>query len=244
MKKITAMVLLLMTACNSTSKYAAVAEKVLPSVVTISVGVIDPETQKSGMVSGAGVFVPRNGHILTCAHLFSHKGMVKEAITVEAYQQGVYFAELLSIDTKRDLALIKINAYTPCLHIADPWSVIVGQEVLAIGEPLGLEGSVSHGIVSATTRDVFGQYNLVQTDAAINPGNSGGPLVNMEGQIIGINVLLANAAGLPLSAGIGFAVSSGQILEFLVKYRGLEFIFDRLESEYTVSRSNYADNRR
>lgn len=209
-----------------TDKYVPVIHKSLPKTVMI-------HTQmEEGSYLGAGVFISPTGHVLTCAHLFTHPGI--KAISVTLYNDDTYEAELLAKDVKKDLALLKITPFdlkkskwvpteVPYARILDPRKLVVGQEVIAIGNPEGLAFSVCHGIISNLYMDIGEFYNLTQADVMINPGNSGGPLFNLDGQLVGINNLVVTVVpGLPLGTGLSFSVQSGQIIEFLSKYKGIE----------------------
>lgn len=146
--------------------------------------------------------------------------------------------EVLHKEDGLDLALLQSNfdTPTPYARIADPRKLRVGQEVLAVGSPLGFTFSVSHGIVSALNRDDLGVYNMTQSDAFLNPGNSGGPLFNLKGDIIGINSRIVPPVPANIFTGLGFSVQSGQIVEFLTrvrnKYLQLEKGFPRFKSDY------------
>jgi serine protease Do len=168
-------------------------------------------------IKGAGVFITGHGHILTAAHLFT-TGQIT-SITAEL-SSGVNVAlEVLAMNPRRDLALAKADVHNSSwATLADPRDVKVGDDVITIGNPYGdLPFSVTRGIVSALYRDFKdGLYNALQVDTPINPGNSGGPLFNYDGKLVGIVSCKIMEAD-----GLSFAVSSGQILEFLVKYRGL-----------------------
>lgn len=173
---------------------------------------------------GSGVFISSQGHILTCAHLFP--GDV-QAITVKKQDGTEMAAEILSLDTGKDLALIQVNDKTPSYaRLADPDSLKVGEEVIAIGNPLGLEFSVTHGIISYTGRQTSENYPTTQVDAFINPGNSGGPLFNLDGELIGINSFIIPPVDAPIFTGCGFSVRPWEISSFLEgivrKYRGLK----------------------
>lgn len=209
--------ILLFSGCskNENSRYTDVVELSLPKTVTIYVS-----TDK-GRAMGAGVYVSSNGHILTCAHLFTFAQV--QSISVETYDGYIVAAELLHMHVKRDLALIKTDQTdTQFVKVASPAKLRVGQEVIAIGAPLGNTFSVSNGIISALNRDHF-LYNALQTNANINPGNSGGPLLNLNGELVGINSFIESPLFLaPVFTGLGFAVECGQIIEFLGKFRGLE----------------------
>lgn len=168
-------------------------------------------------VTGAGVFISPNGHVLGCAHVVDFKKI--HSIKVRDNWGHVVDAELLSKDDKKDLSVLKAQlSRTPYARLQDPRSLRVGQQVYAIGNPHGLEFSVSRGIISALNRDLMPDaYNLVQTDSPVNPGNSGGPLFDSNGGLVGIVILKA-----PYADGLGFAVDPGQIIEFLTRFRGID----------------------
>jgi S1-C subfamily serine protease len=130
--------------------------------------------------------------------------------------------KLLYIQKDKDLALLKtFREGSPYVRLADTRDLRAGQEVFAIGAPLGNAFSVSNGIISALNRDEI-RYNSLQTNAAINPGNSGGPLFNLKGELVGINSFIESPlANAPVFTGLGFSVESGQILEFLASYKSL-----------------------
>ena len=198
----------------------AVANKVLPSIVGITV-----EYKVNSMFggfstsqgSGSGIIVSSDGYILTNNHVVnsttsSSYYQVTEAskVTVKLYNDETeYEATIIGSDTQTDLAVIKIDKTgLTAAELGDSESVQVGEFAMAIGNPLGLQSSISCGIVSATNRDVYDSetgvtYNLIQTDAAINSGNSGGALVNADGKVIGINTLKLSGTGVE---GIGFAI--------------------------------------
>ena len=155
---------------------------------------------------GTGLFLTPDGYILTNRHVVrSPRGL-----TVELHDGSEVRASLIGADAPTDLAVVRVEdgSKFPTLPLADPHDVRVGQLVMAIGNPFRLERSVSLGVVSAINRtlplpDGVILEGLLQTDAAINPGNSGGPLLNMRGQVVGLNTLV-----LPYAQGIGFAVSA------------------------------------
>lgn len=184
------------------------------------------------VVSGAGVFVSPNNHVLTCAHLFWLKEVT--GITVCNDSSVCTSAELLSKQDSVDLALIQtyFDEPTNYARLADPRKLKVGQEVLAVGSPLGFPFSVSHGIISALNRDNLDVRNMTQSDAAINPGNSGGPLFNLKGEIVGINSRIVPPVPAPVFTGLGFSVQSGQIIEFLTRFRRIEKAFPKYGSDY------------
>ena len=166
----------------------------------------EPQEQKrSG--TGSGVIVDSAGYILTNYHVVH--GVDK--ITVTLPSNSSFRAEVIGFDRQSDLAVLKIDADEPLpfAQVGDSEKVQVGDWVLAVGSPFGLQKTVTAGIVSATGRVVkesriFGYY--IQTDAAINPGNSGGPLVNARGEVIGINSFITTRSG--GSVGVGFAIPS------------------------------------
>ena len=166
---------------------------------------------------GSGVILDRNGYILTNYHVITQSEEEKpvDRINVELHGDDVtkYRAKVIGSDRWTDLAVIKIDASKP-LHAAELGNsdaMRVGDWVLAVGSPFGLDSTVTAGIVSAKGRDIEGgtqgQFKrFIQTDAAINPGNSGGPLVNLGGQVIGINTAIATRRG--SYDGVGFAIPS------------------------------------
>ena len=153
---------------------------------------------------GSGVIVSKDGHILTNNHVVAGA----DELTVQLSDNRQFKAKVVGTDPKTDLAVIKINAHDllpATLAFDDP--VRVGQWVLAVGSPFGLKQTVTAGIISATGRGNVGlaDYDdFLQTDAAINPGNSGGPLINLRGQVVGINTAIASNSG--GYQGIGFAI--------------------------------------
>ncbi len=181
---------------------AAVAEKVLPSVVSIQVS----GAQGSG--SGSGVIIRGDGYILTNNHVV--EGATELEVLLANGRQVA--ARVVGLDPLADLAVIKVSAGTlPAATLGDSRSLKVGDTVVAIGSPLGLSGTVTSGIVSALSRQVGGGngtvntvFNAIQTDAAINPGNSGGALVDLGGTVVGINSAIASTGG--GSIGLGFAI--------------------------------------
>lgn len=209
------------------------SSKALPSVVTISVS----SANEGG--SGSGVFLSADGYILTNAHVVTLSGAsANPKVTVKTLDGKIYPADIVGTDPNNDLAVIKISAagaFTP-IEWADSSKVNVGDSVVALGAPLGLENSVTTGVISALNRTIqvassdtnedgssLQWWNgtgaapvslrVLQTDAAINPGNSGGALVNSQGQLIGINVAIATAGATTASSqsgsiGVGFAITS------------------------------------
>jgi serine protease Do len=155
---------------------------------------------------GTGLFLTPDGYVLTNHHVVRGP----RGLTLGLHDGREVRARLVGADPPTDLAVVRAEEGTtfPILPLADPHDVRVGQMVMAIGNPFRLEQSVSLGVVSAINRtlplpDGVILEGLLQTDAAINPGNSGGPLLNMRGQVVGLNTLV-----MPYAQGIGFAVSA------------------------------------
>ncbi|WP_291493423.1 DegQ family serine endoprotease [Desulfurella sp.] len=225
----------------SLPNFTPIAEKVLPAVVNISTtqvvkGSVNPfgemfsnspfndffkhffqgfQRNYKAHFLGSGFIISSNGYILTNYHV------VKNAtdINVTLNTNEIYKAKIVGYDPEVDIALLKINPRRPLptLELGNSNKMEIGQWVLAVGNPFGLSGTVTSGIISAKGR-VIGEGpfdHFIQTDAAINPGNSGGPLVNMDGKVIGMNTAII-ASG----QGIGFAIPSDTIkyeLPYLMK---------------------------
>jgi serine protease Do len=163
-----------------------------------------PDQELKQQSLGSGFIVDRDGYIITNNHVVAGADEIK----VKLADGREFKAKVIGRDPKTDLALIKITTIfenLPVLGLGDSDAIRVGDWVLAVGNPFGLEHTVTQGIISATGRVIgAGPYdNFLQTDAPINPGNSGGPLVNLKGEVIGINTAII-AAG----QGIGFAIPS------------------------------------
>jgi serine protease Do len=161
--------------------------------------------------SGTGFVVDRNGYIVTNNHVVENA----DRITVKLQGDPTeYRAKVIGTDVETDLAVVKIDAHHPlqAVTIGNSDAVQVGDWAIAIGSPFTLEESVTLGIVSALGRDINSQafQRFIQTDAAINPGNSGGPLVNIRGEVIGVNTMIATSRG--GSEGVGFALPSNMVV--------------------------------
>ncbi|MBI8988543.1 trypsin-like peptidase domain-containing protein [Corynebacterium meridianum] len=191
-----------------------VAASVLPAVVSIEV------TGPTKAGEGSGSIISADGMILTNNHVVTGVGEPAE-IRVNLNDDRSYLADIVATDAQTDIAVIKLRDAKdlPVMTFGDSNDLTVGEQVVAIGSPLGLSATVTTGIVSALNRPVRaggdrGESSLIdaiQTDAAINPGNSGGPLVNMEGQLIGMNSVIAStASGEAGSIGLGFAIPVNQ----------------------------------
>ena len=215
----------------------AVAEKVLPSVVGIKVTyqISSIFGNSTGEAGGSGIILSEDGYIVTNNHVISEGSSsssfyaIEEAtaITVSIYgDTQTYEAKVVGTDELTDLAVIKIEktGLTPA-ELGDSSNVKVGEFAMAIGNPVGMEYSVTSGIISAVNREVTADgttYTAIQTDAAINSGNSGGALVNANGQVIGINTLKLSGNDIE---GIGFAIpisSTTNIIEQLIQYNSVK----------------------
>lgn len=197
------------------------ASKVLPSIVGIKVEYTVTSnfmrgTSQLAQAEGSGIIISNDGYILTNNHIINSSDSsvyyeVSKATKVYVYlynDETPYEATIVGTDEETDLAVIKIEKadLTPA-ELGDSNSVKIGEFAMAIGNPLGMQSSVTSGIVSAVNRNVTSEdgttYNLIQTDAAINSGNSGGALINAEGKVIGINTLKLSGSGIE---GMGFAI--------------------------------------
>lgn len=193
--------------------YEQVAEAVTPTVVEITTESVSSDSSFWGgsyIVSGAGsgVIISEDGLIITNNHVISGASTIK----VQLNDGTEYPATLIGSDSDSDIAVIKIEASgLPCALIGNSDSLKVGQEVVAVGNPLGeFGGSVTNGIVSGLSRDVMidgSEMNLIQTNAAVNPGNSGGGLFNLYGELIGVvNAKSSTTSSGTSVEGIGFAI--------------------------------------
>ena len=191
-----------------TESLASLFERVSPSVVSIQVTKINkakPQRRFETIV-GSGVIIDRDGQVLTNAHVVD--GAASLLITLDSGARTP--ARLVGMDTVTDLALLRIDTSSPLpvARLGDSAALRVGDEVVAIGNPMGLEQTMTRGIVSGLNRMLPGlsEQPMIQTDAPINPGNSGGPLVDRCGAVVGINTFIseeANSIGfaLPINAG-------------------------------------------
>jgi len=174
-----------------------------------------PQRQRS---LGSGFIIDADGSILTNNHVVENA----QKIVVKLADDQEYEAKVVGRDSKTDIAVIKINAKTSlaAASLGDSDHLEVGEWVVAIGNPFGLDSTVTSGIVSAKGRHIGqGPYdNFIQTDASINPGNSGGPLINLRGEVIGINTAIFSRSG--TNIGIGFAIPINLVKELLPQLRG------------------------
>ena len=204
----------------------AIYQKTSPAVVNISstvyaMDVFANVVPEEGM--GSGVILTPDGYILTNAHVVAEA----QQLEVMLLNGKTYKAKLIGGDVSKDVALIKINpgaTKLPTVTLGDSTQLQVGQMVYAIGNPFGLNSTLTTGVISSLGRTLKAQNgrlmeNIIQTDAAINPGNSGGALLNSAGQLIGINTAIFSPSG--GNAGIGFAIpvnSARRIAEDLIAY--------------------------
>ena len=225
---------------SDTGIYAA--NKVLPSIVgitvefTINAPYYGYSMQSSASATGSGVIISEDGYILTNNHVVNTSSsssmyyQVSEAnkVTVKLYNDETeYNAEIVGTDETTDLAVIKIDKTgLAAAELGDSDAIQVGEFSMAIGNPLGMESTVTAGIISAAKRTITSDgknYTVIQTDAAINSGNSGGALVNSKGEVIGINTLKLSGTGVE---GIGFAIPINSTVE----------IYEQLISDGKVKR--------
>lgn len=214
-----------------------VAKKVQPSIVAItveySVNSIFNRTPSTATARGSGIIISEDGYILTNNHVINSSSSNKDAfyeigkankVIVKLYNDDTeYKGEIIGTDSQTDLAVIKIDKTDlTAAELGDSDSVQVGEFSMAIGSPLGLDNSVTAGIISAVNREVSDEdgnkYVAIQTDAAINSGNSGGALVNSKGQVIGVNTLKLSGTSVE---GIGFAIpinATKDIYNQLIQY--------------------------
>ena len=203
----------------------AVYKRAMPSVVNITSTAIamdffyGPVPQQG---QGSGFILNKDGLILTNNHVIDNAQRVEVTLS----DKHKYKATVLTVDKGHDLALIKVNNAPNLVPatLAESNGLVVGQRVYAIGNPFGLNGTMTRGIISAI-RSIRGQENnpiedAIQTDAAVNPGNSGGPLLNSRGEVIGITTMIASN-GADQSSGIGFAIpinTAKAVLDDFAKY--------------------------
>ena len=224
----------LISLTNYSETGISVAQKVLPSVVGIkveySVSSIFNRNPSTATAEGSGIIIREDGYILTNNHIvntassssYYEVGNANKVIVYLYNDETEYLGTIVGTDEETDLAVIKIDKTDlTAAELGDSDSVQVGEFTMAVGNPLGMQSSVSSGMVSAVNRKVTSEnktYTLIQTDAAINSGNSGGALANSKGQIIGINTLKMSGSGIE---GMGFAIPinfAKPIFEQLIEY--------------------------
>jgi S1-C subfamily serine protease len=171
----------------------------------------EPQPEGGGIATGSGFVIDDEGHVLTNNHVIEGAGKVTVKL---GDSEQTYDAEVVGADPGTDVALLEVDAPKSAFHpltLGRSSEAEVGDPVVAIGNPFGLDRTVTSGIVSALQRNIqapngFSISHVIQTDAAINPGNSGGPLINAEGAVIGINAQIATGGGGNGNVGIGFAI--------------------------------------
>ena len=234
----------LVSLSNYSDTAVSAAGKILPSIVGISItynvtsnmssfyGLFDRGTQSSeAQASGSGIIISKDGYIVTNNHVVASSSSnsfysISDATSLKVTLYGddtQYDAKIVGKDAQTDLAVLKIEKdnLTPA-EFADSDSVKVGEFAMAVGNPLGMQSSITCGVISAVNREVTDsdgkKFTLIQTDAAINSGNSGGALVNSEGKVVGINTLKLSGTGIE---GMGFAIpinSTTDITSQLIQY--------------------------
>lgn len=211
---------------NASSELIDTVSRVEPAVVTVITG--NSGSFGGGpQASGSGVIISQDGHVVTNNHV------VEGSSTVSViYSDGTRVnAAVVGTDPLTDIAVLKVNGSVPAyVPFGDSSALQLGEWVIAIGSPLGnYRGSVTVGVISGLNRKVSPQEGLIQTDAAINHGNSGGPLINLAGQIVGINTLVVrdSVGGAP-AEGLGFSVPSNtvrSVAEQLIARGKIEYPF-------------------
>lgn len=219
----------------------ALYQTVLPGVVAI----------RTDIAEGSGFMFDADGHVVTNQHV------VEGANTIEVgFSSGFKaYGTVIGQDSYADIAVIKVDAPTDELHslpIGDSSALHVGQPVVAIGNPFGLNGTMTLGIISglgrtqpsglASSGGSFSTADIIQTDAAINPGNSGGPLFNLNGEVVGINQSIVtnntNAEGQPTNSGVGFSIPINlvkRIVPFLIRDGGYRYPYLGISSQSDLS---------
>ena len=185
-----------------------VYEKINPSIVFIEA------ISGDEISTGTGIVVGKKGEILTSAHVIDENANIE----VRTSKGEVYKAEILfKPENQSDLILIKIKpkSFLPVIKLVDSSILKVGQKVLAIGNPFGFSGTLTTGIISR----IDYEKNKIQTDAAINPGSSGGPIVNADGEVIGISQSIYNPDNNRSNIGIGFAIPVNDVKKLLSSYK-------------------------
>jgi serine protease Do len=217
--------------------FTRLAGSLAPAVVAVRSNAYEPAAEESEAGApvalqqnmGSGVIVAPDGYIVTNAHVVAGATRVRVRLSPSGAAPGksvvrppgrVLPARIVGFDLETDLALIKVDASDlPHVELADSEQVRQGQIVLALGNPFGLEDSVSMGVISAVARQLHPDSRMIylQTDAPVNPGNSGGPLVDVNGRIVGINTMLLSQSG--GSEGVGFAVPSNIVRTVMEQLR-------------------------
>jgi len=218
----------------SDESFSIAASKVRTSVVNITCDSIKPPSQSASDTVfddptpnlrilggiGSGLIIDSRGYILTCLHVIQNAKNVY--VIPFGYSEKKIEAEIIATDTRINMAILRIQCpyKLPEATIGDSDLMEIADIVLAIGNPFGLEQSVTHGIVSDNRRDLLIKgviyQKMIQTDAPINRGSSGGPLVNMNGEVIGINMAIYSSTG--VYNGVSFALPINQVKRLMAKY--------------------------
>jgi len=179
-------------------------------------GGAQPQEERVQRGVGSGFIISDDGYVLTNAHVVEGA----DEVTVTLTDRREFKAKVLGADARTDVALLKVDARSlPSVRIGDSNRIRVGEWVIAIGSPFNLENTVTAGIISAKARDTGEYLPLIQSDVAVNPGNSGGPLINMRGEVIGINSQIATLSG--AYNGISFAVPISEVTTDVAESLGL-----------------------
>lgn len=197
---------------DSERAFSDIYNRLSPSVVSIVVSGLSADGQQFGG-AGTGFVIDTNGHIVTNDHVVAES----DQIEVNFYDGTIVKGEVVGLDPDSDLAVIKVDVPATELSpvsMGDSDQLFIGQTTLAIGSPFNQRWTLTTGIISALDRTISGQTNYsvgsaIQTDAAINPGNSGGPLINLQGEVIGMNSQILSQSN--SSSGVGFAIPSNLI---------------------------------
>lgn len=178
--------------------FSGIIENAIKAVVTI----------RTETGQGTGFLISQEGYLVTNAHVLADPlGRLSDPIQTLDYEQKIQNADFIGYNPEYDIAILKIPGEYNYLELANSDNIQIGEKVIAIGNPLGLQFSVSEGIVSGVHRDGLNNKGVyIQTDAALNPGNSGGPLINKQGEVIGINNFKVSGG-----ESLGFALESNQI---------------------------------
>lgn len=201
--------------------FTVLVNKVGPSVVNIQTFAL---TGRGGALKsdgvGSGFIISSDGYILTNEHVVA--GSIEVVVTLPDLRE--YRAKVVGSDKRSDVAVVKIDTpdLLPAVRIGDPRALNVGEWVLAIGSPYGFENTVTAGIISAKQRDTGSYVNFIQSDVAINPGNSGGPLINMRGEVVGVNSQIYSRSG--GYVGISFSIPIDEAMAVVASLRDKGFV--------------------
>jgi len=215
--------------------FSNIYNTVSPGVVSIIVSARTGDNTFQPASTGSGFVVDKQGHIVTNFHVVDQA----DRIEITMFDGTITRAEIVGLDPDSDLAVIRVNLSPDRLHpigFADSDTLQVGQTVLAIGNPFANDWTLTSGIISALNRRIIGLNNfsiggVIQTDAAINPGNSGGPLINLEGEVIGVNSQIESQTR--SNSGVGFAAPSNlvkKVAESLIQNGRIEYSYIGISS--------------